>query len=57
MGTVGAIKGTLGPLTPKQRLAIKAKQVSAPSLAFTGRTAEGKSNCSSAIVAQYAGLT
>ncbi len=27
IGTVGAIKGTLGPLTREQRLAVKSKQV------------------------------
>ena len=32
MGTIGGLKGTLGPLTKEQRLAIKSKQVMAPQL-------------------------
>ena len=30
MGTIGGLKGTLGPLTREQRLAIKSKQATAP---------------------------
>ena len=32
MGTIGGLKGTLGPLTKEQRLAIKSKQVISPAL-------------------------
>lgn len=36
MGTIGGLKGTLGPLTKEQRLAIKSKQVNSPARAALG---------------------
>ena len=53
MGTIGGLKGTLGPLTKEQRLAIRSKQVINPALSRTRHCASSPLAAPVGIVSQW----